>query len=866
MPQTKRTVKGVLGGLLGLVGLSAVAGVLATAAVTPAIAIAGVTGSQALSIFEDLPDSLTPGTPMEPTIFYATGDNGKPFQLAKFYEQNRVPVTFDQVSPLLYDALLSSEDKSFYEHGGINLGSTASALLDYVKGTSSRGASTISQQFVKNVLIQECEQETSPSDPDYSEKLNACWTDATQASGAEGIERKLQEMRYAIQIEKDYSKNDILLGYLNVANFGGQTYGIEAASNYYFGTTAKKLTLDQAATLAGIVQNPNRFRFDKKKGSWTDSTGKVRNTEEDGYADTKLRRNYVLDRMLADGKITEKQHEDATALPITPNIKPSTQGCQAAGDQAYFCQYVKEVIENDEAFGSSDAERADTLRRGGLSVYTSLDMRVQRPGNEAIDFYAPVYLEGKSFGATGVTVEADTGRIIAMVQNTKFNETDRANKAKGETGLVYAADKAHGNSIGVPGGSTYKMFTLVEWLKQGHSVNEVLDGRTRIFKEFTVCGQPFTNSELVKNFGNNRGRVSNVMDFTRTSLNTGFLAMAQQLDLCEINKTAASMGVHLGNLAPVTGTPTDSEPYKGNYPYETTLGSKYIAPIQMAGAYATVANKGIYCTPRAIDKVIGPDGKEMTLPDSSCKQVLSPEVAATAAYALQGVMNGGTGGPANPYDGTPLIGKTGTHQNAGTAMAMSSTKAATFVYAGKMDGKDYYLNREYFNGRPLNTVRYNVSKALQRAADRLYPGSRFPEPDRNLIRRVLKDLPDVVGKSVEEATSIVEGAGFSVQVGDPVDSTVGAGLIAAQTPGAGQVPSGTTVTLSPSTGKAPEKTVPNVTGAKFNQARKALQDAGFDVSGDGCNGGATVTGQDPGAESKAQPGATVTLTCQQEDD
>ncbi|WP_227468093.1 transglycosylase domain-containing protein [Microbacterium sp. YJN-G] len=863
MPQTNRTVKGVLGGLLGLVGLSAVAGVLATAAVTPAIAIAGVTGSQALSIFEELPDSLTPGTPMEPTIFYATGTDGKTFELARFYEQNRVPVTFDQVSPVLYDAILSSEDKNFYSHGGVNLGATIKAVIDNVAGTSSRGASTISQQFVKNVLIQKCEQDVSPNEEDYQEKLRDCWYEATQATGAEGIERKLQEMRYAIQIEKDFSKNDILLGYLNVANFGGQTYGIEAAANYYFSTTAKNLTLEQAATLAGVVQNPNRFRFDRPGGSWTDGDGKARNSEEDGYADAKLRRNYVLDRMLADGKITQEQHKAATEAAVVPQIQPTAQGCGAAGKQGYFCQYVKSVIEGDEAFGDTRAERLDTLRRGGLSVFTTLDMRVQQPGNDAMAQYAPVYLEGKSFGASGVTIEADTGRILAIVQNTTFNETDSADKAKGETSLVYAADKDHGSAEGFPGGSTYKLFTLVEWLKQGHSVNEVLDGRVRTFTDFTRCGDPIKNDDLIKNFGNNRGRVSNVMDFTRTSLNTGYLAMAQQLDLCKINETATSMGVHYGNGKPVTepAGPGDAP----NDPYPTTLGSKYIAPIQMAGAYATVANKGIYCTPKAIDKIVGTDGKEMKLPESSCTQVLSPEVAATAAYALQGVMNGGTGGPANPYDGTPLIGKTGTHENAGTAMAMSSTKAATFVFAGKVSGADYRLNREYFGGRALNTVRYTVSKALQRAADEFYPGGRFPEPDRELTRRVMRDLPDVVGRSIEEATDIIQDAGFSVQVGDPIDSTVGAGLVAAQTPGAGQVPSGTTVTLSPSTGKAPAVDVPPVTGAKFAAAKKSLEDAGFTVSGDGCKGGDTVTGQNPAAGA-APPGTVITLTCEPEDD
>lgn len=854
MPQKNRTVKGVLGGLLGLVGLSAVAGVLATAAVTPAIAIAGVSGSQALSIFEDLPNSLTPGAPMEPTVFYATGEDGKQFQLAKFFDQNRVPVTFDQISPVLYDAILSSEDKSFYEHGGVNLGATIKAVYDNVRGTSSRGASTISQQFVKNVLIQQCEQDVSPGEDDYAEKLEKCWYDATQATGAAGVERKLKEMRYAIQIEKDFSKNDILLGYLNIANFGGQTYGIESAANYYFGTTAKKLTLDQAATLAGVVQNPNRFRIDRPKGSWTDGSGKARNSEEDGYADAKLRRNYVLDRMYADGKITKAQHEEATALPITPDIHPSTQGCQAAGKQAYFCQYVKSIIENDKAFGETPSERRDNLKRGGMQVYTSLDMRIQRPGNEAMAARVPQYFEDeRTIAGSAVTIEADTGRVLSIVQNTEFNETASADKSKGQIGQVYAADLAHNGGIGFSPGSSYKVFTLLDWLEKGHSVNEVLDGRWRLFTPFTACGKTVPNKDKTQNFGGNRGYVGTPMRFTAASLNTGYYAMAQQLDLCDINKMAARLGVHMGDGEPVT---------KSNMLYESTLGSRNIAPIQMAGAYATIANKGIFCTPKAIDKVLGPDGEEMALPESSCTQVISPEVAATAAYALRGVMSA-TGSAANTNDGTPLIGKTGTHQQFATAMAVSSTKATTFVYVGKDGGPDYYLSRSYFNGQ-ISTARFQIARAMQRAANQAYGGDRFPDPDRNLTRRVMKDLPDVIGKSIEEATAIIEEAGFSVQIGEPVDSTVAEGLVAAQTPGAGSVPSGTTVTLSPSTGTPPAAPVPGVVGAKFNQARKTLQDAGFSVDGEGCHPNAPVTAQDPGDGSTAPPGSTVTLTCEGE--
>src|SRR5690606_1044580 len=339
--------------------------------------------------------------------------------------------------------------------------------------------------------------------------------------------------------------------------------------------------------------------------------------------------------------------------------------------------------------------------------------------------------------------------------------------------------------------------------------------------------------------------------------------MAQQLDLCDINKMAARMGVHLGNGKPVTGTPTANEPYKGNYPFETVLGSKSIAPIQMAGVFGAIANKGILCTPRAIDKVVGPDGKELPVPKQSCTQVISPEVAATAAYALHGVLSA-TGSAANPRDGVPLIGKTGTNETFGTAMALSSTKTATFVYAGWASGPKFNLARTYWEGKAMKQIRFPISRAMQRAANSIYGGGPLAQPDRNLTRRVMKELPSVIGKSVEEATKIIEEAGFSVQVGTPVDSTVAAGLVAEQTPGAGSVPGGTTVTLMPSTGKTPPPPavkVPNVTGAKFAQARKSLEDAGLSVDGKGCKGGDDVTAQNPGPDSEVPAGSKIMLVC-----
>lgn len=857
MPQKNRTASGVLGGLLGLVGLSVVAGILVTATVTPALAVAGAAGSSALDLFEKLPSYLKPDEPMEPSTIYATGTNGKPVKLATFFDQNREQVDFDQISPVMYDAILSSEDKSYYEHGGVNIGATVKALVDNLRGTSSRGASTISQQYVKNVLVQQCEQKVLPGSKNYEDETAQCWLDATNATGTDGIERKLQEMRYAIQIEKDYSKNEILLGYLNIASFGGTVYGIEAAANYYFSTSAAKLTVAQAATLAGIVQNPNTFRIDLKDGTTTNDAGEAVNGEADGWSLTKDRRHYVLTRMLADGKITQAQFDEADASDIVPDINAPTQGCGAAGSNAYFCQYVKSLLLEDDTLGANLAERTRALQRDGLQIYTSLDMRIQKPAVAAMKNYVPASFQNLSLGGAGVTIEPSTGRVLSMTQNTKFRET--ASKDPAYSSLVYASDKDHGGSGGFPVGSTYKLFTLIDWLEKGHSVNENLNGRYQTLTMNASCDNatiPVNTSE-VRNFGNNPGYYGSPMRFTRESLNSGYFAMAAKLDLCDINGVADRMGVSLA-----TGQKTTEK----NLPFDV-LGSKNIAPIDMAGAYATVANKGVYCEPRAVDKIVDQNGEEIPVPEADCSQVISPEVAATAAYALQGVMaSGGTGSNANPWDGTPLIGKTGSHNVATTMMIEASTKAATAVFIGRTDGKEDNIWGYWTNGNLIENMRYAVAREMQAAANRaLGGGDPFPQPDKNLTRQIYVNLPSVVGMSVDEATSTLRNAGFSVTVGKAVDSDLAKGLVAEQSPGAGRVTSGTSVTLSPSNGKAPTATVPNVVGSKFGQAKAAIEKAGFSVDSNGCDNGDDVVAQNPGG-GEAKPDSTVMLLCAGGDD
>jgi len=880
MPDTKRTATGVLGGFAGLIGLSAIAGLLVTATVTPAIALTSNAASSAINMFDKLPSYLDIDALMLPTTLYAKDSKTDKFvELTSFYDQNRSPVKYNEIAPVMYDALLSSEDPRYYQHGGVDLIGTTRAILQNLRGGGeTQGGSSISQQYVKNVLVQKCEADAKTIyktddagqnvlDEDGNpiieqtadEVKQACWLEATTSVGAEGYQRKIQEMRYAIALEQRYSKNEILLGYLNIANFGGTNYGIDAAAKYYFGVPASKLTLGQAATLAGMVQNPNVYRIDRPNGSFTHSDGSVTNGAADGYADTTVRRNYVLGRMLEDGKITQEQHDAAKAEPITPKITEPRTGC-AASSAPYFCAYVRSIIATDPAFGATPEDRQKALRQGGLQVYTTLDLQLQKTVDSTMEKYTvpkKTISGGKNggrFGSAAVSIEADTGRILAIGQNTKFSEdADLVKKDKSYSSLVYAGDKQNGGSIGFPSGSTFKLFTFLDWLEKGNSINEVLNGRNRAFDRFTnSCDGDWVNTKNVKvpNSGGAGGFVGTPMRFMITSMNSGFFAMAQKLDLCDIQKVATKLGV---------------EKADGKGPVDMTtqfsiLGSNNVSPIAMAGAYAAVANKGIFCEPRAIDRVTDADGNDLPVPDKKCSQQLDPKVAATAAYALRAVMTQGTGTAGNPGGDVPVIGKTGTHNKTQKWLIESSTKVTTAVWAGNERG-DGNIEANAIKGTSIVNLPFYMNRAIQKKANALYGGKKFPSPDSKLTRQVYTTLPNVIGMSVSAAKKKLRDAGFDVKVGPEVDSTEGKGIIAKQSPGAGKVAGGATVTINPSNGRGLE--VPDVSGMTADQAQGALQQRFSNVQRDNnCHGNAPVIGTAPEAGTIVNPNTAITIRCQ----
>ncbi|WP_239453156.1 MULTISPECIES: transglycosylase domain-containing protein [Microbacterium] len=784
-PPYARTFAGVLGGLAGLVVLSVIAGVLVIAPITPVLAISGHAARSAVSLFDGMPSYLEIDRLMLPTTIYARDpQTGADVELTSFYDQNREPVSFDQVSPVMYDAILASEDPRYYQHGGIDILGTTRALLSNVQGGDVQGGSSISQQYVKNVLVQRCERDaeaeyetneageviTDPATGLPIEKVSReqallnCWSDATTAEGSEGYTRKLQEMRYAVQLEQQYSKNDILLGYLNIANFGGTTYGIEAAARYYFSTTAAQLTLSQAATLAGIVQNPNTFRIDRTGGSIIGADGTGYNKAADGsvddvtpgtlagldsllaagtitpeqylaagdaYSATKGRQLYVLDRMREDGRITEDQYVATALEPITPALTPAKVGCSSTA-APFFCQYVVNTARLDPdyagAFGETAQDRRRSLTREGLNIYTTLDWRLQNASQDAMRRYAPETVAGLTFGSATVSLDTTNGRILAISQNNRFTEDlDLSSKDPAYTSLVYAGDWAHGVSDGFATGSTFKLFTLVDWLEKGHSLFEPVNGSLRAIPRLQDrCEGTWINREnhTVRNFGGVKGYTGTPMQFTAQSLNSGFIGMAEKLDLCDIEEVAARMGVTRG-----TGAPIDIEGAAG------IIGTNNIAPVAMAAAFATIANNGVYCVPHAIERVVNADGQELPIPGDRCSRVLSPEVAAATAFALQGVMvPGGTGAGGNPNDGTPMLGKTGTHEQIQTWLVESSTRVTTAVWVGNSFGEGDVF-RSFYNGRALSTIRLPMARDIQATANQLYPGGAFPPPPGQLVRR-----------------------------------------------------------------------------------------------------------------------------------
>ena len=457
-----RTPSGAIGGFLGAIIMSVVAGVLVTVAVTPVVAISGYAANSAISVFENLPGHLDPGQLAQPSTILAKNSAGEDVKLADFFAQNREMVGWDAISQYVKDAAVSTEDPRFYTHNGVDVLGLGRAVLGQLKGSDAGGASTITMQYVRNVLVQRAE---AIIDEDEREK-------AYDEAMAQTTERKLQEIRYAVSIEKKYSKDEILLGYLNIALFGRNIYGIESAAQSYYGKPAKDLTLGEAASLIAIVQFPSDLNL----------------STDENIPDNQVRRDYVLKRMLDAKRITQQQYDDAVATDVVPNRTYRESGCSVAETNyglGHFCDYVQRYIELDPAFGNTPEERHFNFLRGGYQIQTTINLDMQAETLAAIRGNIPQTMDGIDIGAAASSVQAGTGRVLMMAQNRPFSaDPDVLAANPGYTSINYNTDYEYGGSSGFQVGSTMKVFTLAEWIRAGNSVNDSVNGNGRTVSVF----------------------------------------------------------------------------------------------------------------------------------------------------------------------------------------------------------------------------------------------------------------------------------------------------------------------------------------------------------------------------------------------
>jgi membrane peptidoglycan carboxypeptidase len=636
---------------------SGLGGLLVAVLLVPFIGGAAWVTKAAADVFESLPVELhTPPAPERSRVLAADGST-----LATFYAQNRIAVPLDQIAPVMRDAIVAIEDARFYQHGPIDPKGILRALVVNVRqGDIAQGASTLTQQYVKNVLIMRAGSD--------KEKFRQ----ATETT----MRRKLQEMRYAISVEKRLSKNQILERYLNISYFGSGAYGVEAAARRYFGKPAAKLELHEAALLAGLVKLPAAYNPLENKQAALE------------------RRNLVLDRMVETGFLGALQAEQAERAKLGLKPVDPRNGCDES-TAPFFCDYIVNVVRHDKTFGATEKQRLKRLYEGGLTIRTTLDPKVQRAAQRAVDRN----IEQDNKVATAIAVvEPGTGDVKAVALNRRYGE------GRGRTQVNYALDRAHGGSSGFQAGSAFKPFVLAAALKQRIKPSLELEAPRRItVSGFRNCatGAVFPAYPVVNYENNDYGRID-MRQATWRSVNTYFVQLERRTGLCEPANLADAMGMRRADGKALERYPS------------FVLGSQEVSPLAMAEAYATFAAHGVHCRARGLVAVTDRAGKTLDVSGRSCARVLDAKTAAGVTSILRGVIDGKdpqrTG--ARMSLGRPAAGKTGTTSNNVAVWFVGYTgDLAAAVWSGYPDGS-----------RPLTDVTIRGQ-----TYDRLF-GSRLPGP------------------------------------------------------------------------------------------------------------------------------------------
>ena len=627
--------------LLAFLSVSSLMGVVTAGMLVPVAGPTALVAKSVPSVFNELPGDLQTVTPAEESQLLDSSGG----VIAHFYDKQRIVVPSANIADVMKKAIVAIEDKRFYEHNGVDATGIARALVTNLGESGRQGASTITQQYVRNSLAER----------GYLEG------DAEQVSAAteQTTERKLREIKYALALEKTQSKDEILTGYLNIAPFGPITYGVEAASQRYFSKSASELNYLEAALLAGLVQSPVQY----------DPLTHPEAAQE--------RRDTVLATMLDQGVITQEEYDEGIATSVDSMLHPtvSSEGCSGAdSSKAYFCDYVLSQFLEDPTFGATRIERERLLKTQGITIRTTLDTAKQDAAYASLTNAIPV---GDASGLNDALVSLDprTGKVLAMAQNTTYGIES------GQTMANYSAD---GN---FQVGSTFKVFTLLQWFKEGHSAYETVGSANTFYPNgsFKCDGRSITTEGYQVNDLAGKTGTMNVVRATGQSVNQAFVNMASRVDFCSIFETAYDMGITEDGEVPA--------PFPANI-----LGSVSSSPLHMASVFATIANSGQQCKPQSIESVTDRDENVLKEFAADCKEVISPDLANKTA-ALLTASAGQYYTSTRLGDGRPFAAKSGTTDgHANTWLTGFTPSLATSVWVGHGDNSSQEVSGVVING------------------------------------------------------------------------------------------------------------------------------------------------------------------------
>ncbi|MEV0805675.1 transglycosylase domain-containing protein [Micromonospora sp. NPDC050200] len=747
------------------------AGVVVAAAAFPAVAMSGLAAKAGAETFGALPKELT--VARAPQISYLLAADGKT-PLATMYDENRRDVKLADIAPVMQKAIVAAEDHDFYKHNGVDLNGVARAFVNNQSGTNSQqGASTLTMQYVRLAIA-------------YSATHPADVVAATEDTSA----RKLREMRYAIQMDKEYSKDEILERYLNIASFGNGAYGIYAASQVYFGKSPSKLKLEEAAMLAGMVKAPT-----------TNDP-----TTRSGRPLALDRRNYVIDNMVKIGAINQQEADAGKAAPMVVKDKRTPNGCVSANEKGwgFFCDYFYRWWMQEETFGSTTYDRERRLKSGGYTIVTTLDAQAQRGADKAV---RKAKKETSKEAAMVAVVEPGTGRVRALAVNREFKLDDPKHpKNKISSDPAKAKKKVRGNYpatvnplltggqgiTGYQAGSTFKIFTIVAALEKGIPLSYTINAQQTFKSEYIISSSspaacPGTHFYCPKNSGGKAGGVQNMWSAFAQSINTYFVPLQQQVGAENVVDVAKRLGIQFRatNDAKFAGT-KDSAHQWGAF----TLGVSQTTPLELANAYATLAADGKYCEPIPVQSIKGPDGKELDIAKPRCEKRVSTEVARAAVDAARCPVGdnsstskcGGsrTARQVKTIVNAPVAGKSGTTDSEKTAALVAMTKQ--YAVAGIMADPDWpQTNVKMKHNEPdgINPPVWETLRDAMKGKERI----NFEPPGKKISEGDQRSIPSVTCQDLNTAKSRINGAGFEAVVSDvKVPSNCPAGTAAGTSP------------------------------------------------------------------------------------